>query len=125
MATIGTFQALSMIFTSAANSAVSLSHIVQASAELSLHTLSVADRLLEMADRALDDSLLTDLQSVIDESQDRLAIEIKKDEVDASSIKTLESTIKLLQKEHSKAAVAYAKSLTAKHIDFKSRFAED
>ena len=125
MATIGTFESLGLIISSVAKSAVSFSQIIQATAELGLHSLTVIAKVLVMADNAIDESILSDLLSFIDDLKKTLAAEIKKDELDPEAIKTLEETITSLQIEHSKASIAFAKQLTKPHVNFKSRFEDE
>ena len=122
MAALGTFESIGYIFSSVAKSAIAASRILEATGELGLHMLTVFDKILVMADNAIDESTLSDLQSFIDELKKSLASEVKKEEVDQVAIKTIEETIALLQVEHSKASVNYAKQLTKPHVPFKSRF---
>ena len=122
MAALGTFESIGYIFSSVAKSAIAASRMLEATGELGLHTLSVIDKILVMADNAIDESSLADLQSFIDDLKKNLALEVKKDETDLVSIQTLEETIASLQLEHSKASVKYAQQLTKPYESFKSRF---
>ena len=120
---LGTFAAINTIINSLTSSSVTVAQSPRALADVFMHSLDLADRMLTLADNMIDDSNLQELSDFIMKLESLKQAELAKENGNPDIVAGYENTITVLSEQHSKAAITYAKTLTKPNVPFTSKYA--